>query len=281
MKVLLSLLFALNFLAIKSYFITELFDVYQIESECVAQYLNIEYTNVTENDERRCKNDIQKFERSILQTIEEILKDKEEINVEVKKCAVNLLKSYNLTSVVFRALAYHQKLIKFTTNSQQSCENVVKFNSTLTVMECGLKVLTVESIGVNKSFIHLKHCLNDLFYEFKADKIAFDDSDGGEISRRLFGKHFVEFLMQLTMMGVKYCESEGKIVVDDIKDIARIDIFGLTQPSKRVESCIIEDIQYEKHSKAFYQILFNYFKQNFSLSHKKLIEITLNCIMEF
>lgn len=277
MKVLLSLLFALNIFEIKSFYLTELFDVNQFDSVCVTQYLNIERSNTSKNDFKRCNRDIKAFERSIWQTIEEIL---EGHDVEVKKCAINLLESYNITSVVFRALAYHQNSLNFTTNSQQSCEDVVKFNSTLSVMECGIKVLTVESIGVNKSFIHLKHCLNDLFHEFKADKILFNDSLHSEISQRLFGKHLMEFLMQLSMMGVKNCKNDEQIEVKDFEEVG-IDFFGLTQPSKNVEKCIKENLKYEKEFKTLYKILFNNLEENFTISHKKINEIVLTCIAEF
>lgn len=272
MKVLFSLLFALNFFAIESYFITELFTVDQIDRICVAKHLNIEL-NITGNDEdvdkKICNREIEGFKKSIPQTIKGILSDKPEINAEVEKCAINLLEFYNITSIVFKALAYHQKLLDFTTNSQKSCEDVVKFNSTLTDGDCGIKVLTVESIGVNKSFIHLKHCLNDLFHELKADKIAFDDSDGGEIFNRLFGKHLMEFIMQLSMMGVKYCEIDDK-VVDDTDDVG-IDIFGLTEPSKKVENCIMEEIKNKK----------DLTDENFTMTKKKMIKIVIACMKEF
>lgn len=281
MKVLLSLLFALNFLAIESYYLTELFDINQFDSVCVAQYLNIKKTNTSKNDFKRCDRNIEALKRSISQTIEEILEGQEKINDEVKKCAINLVDFYNITSVVFRALAYHQKSLEFTTNSQQSCEDIVKFNSTLSVMECGMKVLTVESIGVNKSFLHLKHCLNDLFHEFKVDKIVFSDSLDSEISKRLFGKHLMEFLMQLSMMGVKYCKGDENLDVENVENLVGIDFFGLTQPSKRVENCIIEIIKYEKDSRALYRILFNNLEESFTISQKKIIKIVLTCIKEF
>lgn len=270
MKVLSSLLLALNILAIKSYFITELFDVYQVDPKCIALYFNIKIFYFTENDFKRCSRDIYLLEKSFYKTIEENLESQaEKINVEVENCAINFLEFHNIFPVAFKALAYHQKLLNFTTNSKQSCKDVVKFNTTLTVAECGIKVMAVESIGVNKSFVHLKHCFNDLFEEFKPDKIVFDDS---EISKRLFGKHFMEFLVQLSAMGVKYCGNDEKTQVENIEDIAVIDIFGLTQPSKRVENCIERKIKKLKN--------FN-FDEKFAMSQKRLIEIVVTCLKEF
>lgn len=276
MKVLLALILALNISAIKSYVLTHLVDIYQLNQKCVVHYFTHYDANVSgEGAYRSCSRDIRDLERSISQTIGGILEGEEQVDAKVRMCAVNLLEFYNVKTVVFKAFAYHQNLLEFTTNSQQSCKDVVKFNSTHTV-ECGdIKVMTVEPIGVNKSFVHLKHCLNDLFHEFQVDKIAFDD---GEIFNRKFGKHLMEYLMQLSMMGLKYCESYEKVEVNSIEDLAGIDIFGLTEPSKRIEKCIADEIQMEKSSKLVNQILF---ENDFTMSRKRLIEITLNCLKEF
>lgn len=277
MKVLKTFLFALNFLAVKSYFLTDLFDIYQFDEKCVVQFLNTHTLNVTRENHNRCDHDIRTLKRSVSQTIEEILEGHEKINVE---CAINLLEFYNISSVVLKALAYHQKLVEITTNAQLSCKDVIKFNSTLSVTECGEKVLTVESIGVSKSFTHLRHCFNDLFFEFQPDKIAFNEKQESEIYPRYFGKHLMEFLMQVSMIGLKYCEKSENVEINS-NNFTGIDIFGLTQPSIKIEKCIIEEIKHENHLNFLHKFSLNSFDEIFSVNHKRLIEITLICLKEF
>jgi hypothetical protein len=268
----------LSFFALSSakFFISEFFDFRELKISCVAFYLKKIYnlSSIDENLIADCvTSEINDFERSIsefvVKEIEEEISKGQRINNErgVSECAINLLEFYHINAV-FKVLAYAHNLLNVSANPQKSCENVVKFTPLNVTEDCDGKALTVK-LGNEKSFTRFRHCLNELFRTYRVDKIVFDE-DLGEIFERKFGKHLVEFLRQLSVMAVKYCGNNESLEVERIEDLAQIDIFGFTEPSVRVEKCIIEEVQKRVE---------NSFK--ISIELKIVIEIIFKCLEKF
>lgn len=245
------ILLAIFFSFLHAEIISDFFSYREIDEKCVVLYLREFYNlNITidVNLTRKCKIVNKKFESSISESIKEILKGHEINNTE---CAINLFGFYNINSVIFKALAYNHEITDLTPtfNPNKSCENVINFQPPSDINQldedCDEKVMTVSLVidnNDNKSFTHIRHCLNDLFRAYRGvDKIAIDGL--GEIFMRKFPRHLMEFLKQVTERAVKYCDDvEEDLETGSIEDLAAIDLFGFTEPSLRVQECIIDEL---------------------------------------
>ena len=270
------------FATIRGEILSDFFDYRQINQKCVAIYLKEFYNfniSVDEELDKKCVAKNQKFETSIFDTIDEILKGQEINNSKASECAINLFGFYNINSVIFKALAYNHAIgnLTLTPNPQKSCENVIKSFSppppdNIVIDE---KMMTVRLAEHNnhKSFTHFRHCLNDLFRAYRVDKIVFDDGFG-EIFMRKFGRHLMEFLRQLVVMALKYCEGDVGEAIDgnSFEDLAAIDLFGFTDPSLRVEGCIIDELR---------GVAGKVLQENSKIDQKIIIEAVLKCLKEF
>lgn len=277
------LILIFNFFALfRAEIISDFFDFHQIDQKCVAIYLKEFYNfNFTVDEElaKKCVTENEKFEASISESIEEILKGQEINNTKASECAINLFRFYNINSVIFKALAYNHAIanLTLTPNPQKSCENVVKFSppppDNIIIDDCDGKVMTVRLVEYNnhKSFTQFRHCLNDLFRAYRVDKIVFND-DFGEIFMRKFGRHLMEFL-QLLVIRLNHCDDDGGTVEgNSVEDFAAIDLFGFTEPSLRVEGCIIDELR---------GVAVQGSLKNIKIERKILIETIFKCLKEF
>lgn len=271
------------FATFRAEILSDFFDYRQINQKCVAIYLKELYNfNITVDEQlaKKCVTENQKFETSIFDTIDEILKGQEINNSKASECAINLFGFYNINSVIFKALAYNHAIVNLTLtpNPQKSCENVIKPpppDIIIVIDDCDEKVMTVRLAEHynHKSFTHFRHCLNDLFRAYRVDKIVFDDGFG-EIFMRKFGRHLMEFLRQLMVMALKYCENDVGDTVEgnSFEDLAAIDLFGFTEPSLRVEWCIIDELR---------GVAGKVLQENSKVDQKIVIEAFFKCLKEF
>jgi uncharacterized protein YpiB (UPF0302 family) len=239
-----------------AFVITTLTDYVDFDENCVVDY--VQETDI----DRRCRNKVAKYRSSFYETIRERLTEPDE-------CAVNQLERYNVSEVLLRAIAYNYNPCHFVTfNAVESCEGVLKWsNNSVFRDNCGYNVTIVTLSQHNKSLGKLRHCVNDLFRERQLDTIIFvDDADDSrsELGARSFGRHATAFVEQLTELAANLCDENliaphnealerlynftGKFDAAEVgtilEEITVIDLFGFTQPSKKVERCIIDEYRW-------------------------------------
>jgi hypothetical protein len=210
-----------------------------------------------------------------------------------------MLKFYNISEVLVKAIAYNYyptELVKYN-NVTNSCHNVVELNEGKRSPSDG--VMIVNSSKCNKSLGKLRHCLNDLFSEYKLDRIRID---GDEIGVRRFGWHTITFMQHLAEISSNYCKSMEDLgsLVDTLREFfnnridydkeliercgitssnfnfnenfyefVAIDLFGFTQPSIDVEQCIIRNYRDMKK------------REDLMENYRNFIEIVMKCLSYF
>lgn len=275
------IVFSLTPALTSGFFITNLMNYTDFQEDCIVHYLSRDHPNhnlnltsfidvdVDNNDDDFCDNEIGKFEKSFYNTIDEnLMNNHGNESQDVLECTINQLRAYNVSEIFLKAIAYNYYPTQFVTfnSAMESCKEIIKFNNNVVTDVCDERVLAVILTDGNKSINELQSCLNDLFSEKKLNKIVLiDEFDNSPYSIRVrsFGMHTITFIQLLANMAINLCSSienidkmfdsaqlndienlfntKSEIFVERFHEMAIIDLFGFSKPSKNVEQCIIDE----------------------------------------
>jgi hypothetical protein len=245
--------------------------------DCIVHYLSRDHPNHNLNlssfigvvDDNNCDNKIELYERSFYNTIDEnLMKNHGNESQDVLECTINQLRAYNVSEIFLKAIAYNYYPTQFVTfnSALESCKGIIKFNNNYATRVENERVLAVILTDGNKSINEIQSCLNDLFSELKLNKIVLNDEFDNSpysVQVRSFGMHTITFIQLLTNMAINLCSTmenidkmfdsaqlnaienlfniKSEIFVEKLHEIAIIDLFGFSRPSKNVEQCIIDE----------------------------------------
>lgn len=319
------IVFSLTPALTSAFIITNLIDYTDFKEDCIINYLsrnhpshNLNITSFNKvytanNNDDFCEKEIELVERSFYNTIEEnLIKNRDNESQDVLECTVNILRAYNVSEVFLKAIAYNYYPTKFVTfnSAIESCKGIIKFNNNVVTDVCDERVLEVILKDGNKSKNELQSCFNDLFTELELNTIVLNykfNKSPYSIHKRSFGMHTITFVQLLANMAINLCSTiekidkmfdsaklnaienlfnmKSEIFVEKFHEIAMIDLFGFSRPSKNVEQCIID-----KHRRRFVNRLFSRSNEVLSGIDRKIlqkqnlndfIKIVLSCLKFF